>query len=64
VAGVSGRAAEAVLAAVRAAFDLPDTLRRVCDPAFARPVVITNARYRFLVAEQLSEIAVRRRYFA
>jgi mannose-1-phosphate guanylyltransferase/mannose-6-phosphate isomerase len=36
-----------------------DTMRRVCDPAvFGRPVVITNAQYRFLVAEQLQEIGV------
>ncbi len=34
-----------------------DTIRRVSDPAlFARPTIITNAQYRFLVAEQLSEI--------
>ncbi len=34
-----------------------DTIRRVSDPAlFARPIIITNAQYRFLVAEQLSEI--------
>jgi mannose-1-phosphate guanylyltransferase/mannose-6-phosphate isomerase len=36
-----------------------ETLRRLCDPAlFGRPIVLTNARYRFLVAEQLAEIAV------
>src|SRR5262245_252415 len=34
-----------------------DTVRRVSDPAlFGRPIVIPNARYRFLVAEQLAEI--------
>jgi mannose-1-phosphate guanylyltransferase / mannose-6-phosphate isomerase len=36
-----------------------DTIRRVSDPAlFARPIVITNAQYRFLVAEQLAAIGV------
>jgi mannose-1-phosphate guanylyltransferase / mannose-6-phosphate isomerase len=36
-----------------------ETLRRVGDPAlFGRPIVLTNARYRFLVAEQLVEIAI------
>jgi mannose-1-phosphate guanylyltransferase/mannose-6-phosphate isomerase len=34
-----------------------DTIRRVSDPAlFARPIIVTNAQYRFLVAEQLAEI--------
>jgi mannose-1-phosphate guanylyltransferase/mannose-6-phosphate isomerase len=34
-----------------------DTIRRVSDPAlFARPIVITNNQYRFLVAEQLAAI--------
>jgi mannose-1-phosphate guanylyltransferase/mannose-6-phosphate isomerase len=36
-----------------------DTLLRVSDPAlFARPIVITNAAYRFMVAEQLAEIGI------
>src|SRR6202012_3149421 len=36
-----------------------DTMRRVSDPAiFERPVVITNAAYRFMAAEQLAEIGV------
>lgn len=36
-----------------------DTLRRVSDPAlFARPIVITNFAYRFMVREQLSEIGL------
>ncbi len=36
-----------------------DTIRRVSDPAlFARPIVITNKQYRFLVAEQLVAIGV------
>lgn len=36
-----------------------DTLRRVSDPAlFARPIVITNAAYRFMVLEQLAEIGL------
>ena len=35
-----------------------ETVRRVSDPAlFARPVVVTNGQYRFLVAEQLAAIA-------
>jgi mannose-1-phosphate guanylyltransferase / mannose-6-phosphate isomerase len=34
-----------------------DTVRRVADPAlFARPIVVTNGQYRFLVAEQLAAI--------
>jgi mannose-1-phosphate guanylyltransferase / mannose-6-phosphate isomerase len=34
-----------------------ETIRRVSDPAlFARPIIVTNAQYRFLVAEQLTEI--------
>jgi mannose-1-phosphate guanylyltransferase/mannose-1-phosphate guanylyltransferase/mannose-6-phosphate isomerase len=34
-----------------------ETVRRVSDPAlFGRPVVVTNAQYRFLVAEQLAAI--------
>ena len=36
-----------------------ETVRRVADPAlFARPIVVTNGRYRFLVAEQLAAIGV------
>jgi len=36
-----------------------DTLHRVSDPhLFGRPIVVTNAQYRFLVAEQLAEIGV------
>ncbi len=36
-----------------------DTLVRVSDPAlFARPIVITNAAYRFMVLEQLAEIGI------
>ncbi|HTS42721.1 MAG TPA: mannose-1-phosphate guanylyltransferase/mannose-6-phosphate isomerase [Xanthobacteraceae bacterium] len=36
-----------------------DTVLRVGDPAlFGRPIVITNALYRFLVAEQLAELGV------
>src|SRR6478609_4930559 len=36
-----------------------DTLRRVSDPTlFERPVVITNAAYRFMVLEQLVEIGL------
>jgi mannose-1-phosphate guanylyltransferase / mannose-6-phosphate isomerase len=35
-----------------------ETLRRVADPTlFGRPIIITNHRYRFLVAEQLEAIA-------
>jgi mannose-1-phosphate guanylyltransferase/mannose-6-phosphate isomerase len=34
-----------------------ETVRRVSDPAlFARPVIISNSQYRFLIAEQLAEI--------
>ena len=34
-----------------------DTLMRVSDPSlFERPIVITNAAYRFMVLEQLAEI--------
>src|ERR1700743_1790376 len=36
-----------------------DTLLRVSDAAlFARPIVITNAAYRFMVLEQLTEIGI------
>jgi mannose-1-phosphate guanylyltransferase/mannose-6-phosphate isomerase len=36
-----------------------DTLKRVSDPAlFERAIVITNAAYRFMVAEQLAEIGL------
>ena len=36
-----------------------ETLKRVSDPAFfARPIIVTNAEYRFLVAEQLAEISM------
>src|ERR1043166_3469889 len=35
------------------------TLERVSDPAlFARPIVITNADFRFIVAEQLRELGI------
>ncbi len=34
-----------------------ETLRRVADPAlFARPVIISNSRYRLMIDEQLAEI--------
>ena len=33
-----------------------DTVRRVTDPLFGRPIVVTNNQYRFLVAEQLAAI--------
>src|SRR5712671_6302374 len=36
-----------------------DTLARVADTAlFDRPIVITNAAYRFMVLEQLAEIGI------
>src|SRR5580698_10927594 len=36
-----------------------DTMRRVSDPAlFGRPIIVTNAHYRFLVAEQLAAIGI------
>jgi mannose-1-phosphate guanylyltransferase / mannose-6-phosphate isomerase len=36
-----------------------DTVLRVSDPAlFERPIVITNAAYRFMVLEQLAEIGL------
>ena len=36
-----------------------DTLMRVSDPAlFERPIVITNASYRFMVLEQLAEVGI------
>src|ERR1700742_2668727 len=42
---------------VRSTFQ--DTLTRVSDPAlFERPIVITNAAYRFMVLEQLAEIGL------
>jgi mannose-1-phosphate guanylyltransferase / mannose-6-phosphate isomerase len=34
-----------------------ETIRRVSDPAvFARPIIVTNGQYRFLVAEELAAI--------
>lgn len=37
-----------------------ETLRRVSDPSvFGRPIIVTNAQYRFLVAEQLAEASLR-----
>ena len=42
-----------------------ETIRRVSDPAlFGRPVIVTNAQYRFLVAEQLAAIGARSRHSA
>ena len=36
-----------------------ETLRRVSDPSlFGRPIIVTNAQYQFLVAEQLAEASV------
>src|SRR5450631_2239616 len=36
-----------------------DTLVRVSDPTlFERPIIITNAAYRFMVVEQLAEIGI------
>jgi mannose-1-phosphate guanylyltransferase / mannose-6-phosphate isomerase len=36
-----------------------DTLKRVSDPGlFERPIIITNAAYRFMVLEQLAEIGI------
>lgn len=36
-----------------------ETILRVADPAlFSRPIVVTNERYRFLVAEQLAAVGV------
>src|SRR5215471_21212512 len=36
-----------------------DTLKRVSDAAlFDRPIIITNAAYRFMVLEQLAEIGI------
>lgn len=35
-----------------------ETIRKVSDPRlFARPIIVTNAQYRFLVAEQLRELS-------
>jgi mannose-1-phosphate guanylyltransferase/mannose-6-phosphate isomerase len=36
-----------------------ETIRRVSDPnLFARPIIMTNGRYRFLITEQLSALSV------
>jgi mannose-1-phosphate guanylyltransferase/mannose-6-phosphate isomerase len=36
-----------------------ETIRRVSEPSvFGRPIIVTNHQYRFLVAEQLTEIGV------
>ena len=37
-----------------------DAVRRVSDPIFDTPIVITNRDYRFLVREQLKKSALRR----
>jgi mannose-1-phosphate guanylyltransferase/mannose-6-phosphate isomerase len=45
------------LLGVRSTFQ--ETMLRVSDPAvFARPIVITNTQYRFIVQEQLAEIGI------
>ncbi len=46
------------IALIGAASTFQETVRRVADPIFARPIVITNRDYRFLVKEQLAEIGV------
>jgi mannose-1-phosphate guanylyltransferase / mannose-6-phosphate isomerase len=35
-----------------------ETLRRVADPIFVRPIVITNRDYRFLVEKQVAEMGI------
>src|SRR5262245_66617016 len=36
-----------------------ETVRRVSQPdLFARPVIVTNGQYRFVVADQLAEIGI------
>ncbi len=36
-----------------------ETVRRVSDPAlFARPIIVTNSQYRFLVAEELAALGI------
>ncbi|HEY1944507.1 MAG TPA: mannose-1-phosphate guanylyltransferase/mannose-6-phosphate isomerase [Roseiarcus sp.] len=46
------------IALIGAASTFQETVRRVADPIFAPPIVITNRDYRFLVKEQLAEIGV------
>ena len=41
---------------VGASSTFQDTIRRVSDPMFDAPIVVTNRDYRFLVKEQLAEI--------
>ena len=50
---------EAVPAVVRDALDVSGNAARVSDATlFERPIVITNAAYRFMVLEQLAEIGL------
>src|SRR5258706_10391590 len=36
-----------------------DTMRRVSDPTvFGRPIIVSNAQYRFLITEQLADIGI------
>ncbi|MBV8472390.1 MAG: mannose-1-phosphate guanylyltransferase/mannose-6-phosphate isomerase [Hyphomicrobiales bacterium] len=46
------------IALIGAASTFQETVRRVADPLFAPPIVVTNRDYRFLVKEQLAEIGV------
>ncbi len=46
------------IALIGASSTFQETVRRVADPLFAPPVVVTNRDYRFLVKEQLAEIGV------
>ena len=59
VAGLARGSAKAVPAAVRDALDLSgDAAAGVRSGLFERPIVITNAAYRFMVLEQLAEIGI------
>jgi mannose-1-phosphate guanylyltransferase len=57
VADVAREPAQAVLPLFGALSIFQETVRRVADRAlFARPIVVTNGQYRFLVAEQIAAI--------
>jgi mannose-1-phosphate guanylyltransferase/mannose-6-phosphate isomerase len=44
------------IALIGASSTFQDAVRRVSDPIFEKPIVVTNRDYRFLVREQLEEI--------
>jgi len=59
VADFARKHAQAICAPDRGQIDIQQTIERISGSnIFARPIVITNAEFRFIVAEQLRECAV------